>query len=79
MAKEPYVEKFVAPRWHPSMESALASLRAIREGHPASKGWNELESGVEKRINPKGGMEYRPWRKHQHTPIEQKRQAPPVR
>lgn len=55
-----YEEKFVSPFEKDTVGGAERVLAAIREAHPASSGWAEIESGIEPLPNGK----FRAWRRH---------------
>ena len=57
-----FIETFRSPFGKRTSKAAQRVLDQIRENHPESKGWRELDAGVELRSN---GLWYA-WRKHEH-------------
>ena len=57
-----FIETFRSPFGKRTSNEAWRVLDQIRESHPESKGWHELDAGVELRSN---GLWYA-WRKHEH-------------
>ncbi|MBR3163304.1 MAG: hypothetical protein IKF17_04325 [Clostridia bacterium] len=57
-----FMETFRSPFGKDTPEQAEKVLSIIRENHPASKGWRELDAGVELHDDGK----WYAWRKHEH-------------
>ena len=58
-----YREVFISPFEKETEGDALRVLQAIRDVHPADRGWTEIRGFVEKLPNGK----YRAVREHTHT------------
>ena len=56
-----YKEKFLSPMEKDTEKEALRVLNDIRESHPSSSGWREIQGYVEKLPNGK----YRAVREHE--------------
>ena len=55
-------ERFVSASGYSSKQGAERILQRIREAHPASSGWTEIEAGFE--LHPDGWHAYR---EHEHS------------